>query len=668
MKREVGPSTASSPLPPEEAFDLLLREYVHTAEQLAVAVGRLDTRRAVLPQLHPTPAKRPRPVATAASALQRQKLRALVRAHLAEVMAAPVAAAPAAPAANDAVRTSARPRPSRLSSMLPPAPRRGRRAASVPKPGASAVATTFRSPALPTRPPAPPPTAQPPAIAPPLTPPPAAVPGLPGPSCQWLGKGVLELRNDVSTLRQAAAPAETRNARACVALEWLADGRVVVLQPRAVLVWERDADGGAESTWRCAAVSRGGVGDHYRGLVSADLDLEAGGGIAAPPRLLAAYGEVGSGGDDGGCSGGAGDAGGAAALFRLDATAVASSSTATGLGRARGRFAPSLQPAGTIHFGAHVHVSAACLVRTFPLLGCAVDGALTLAIGGADGRACSSRLETSAGGQVAATRPEALPAAHDEHPEVGASPVLALHALDGHLGLLVGTHVWGIALWQLPNRQLITIYDFVLAAGAPSTSIKLAPEPPTPVDARRLLAVLDADAAGAPPLVEYQEIDGATAIGFVAVGGALCGPSSTAADLTLPHLLKLSLDGYEDVATYRPPPAAAACSSLPPAPLVALATGGDLLSGLDALGCAYLWRVTSEACLARVGTPPLQAPPPGVLVAGGGAPDGEGVLPVADRPPQFSLRVSPPASDGVAAEIGVLDASGSQLAVVLLLA
>ena len=86
MKREVGPSTASSPLPPEEAFDLLLREYVHTAEQLAVAVGRLDTRRAVLPQLHPTPAKRPRPVATAASALQRQKLRALVRAHLAEVM------------------------------------------------------------------------------------------------------------------------------------------------------------------------------------------------------------------------------------------------------------------------------------------------------------------------------------------------------------------------------------------------------------------------------------------------------------------------------------------------------------------------------------------------------------------------------------------------------
>ena len=264
-----------------------------------------------------------------------------------------------------------------------------------------------------------------------------------------------------------------------------------------------------------------------------------------------------------------------------------------------------------------------------------MDGALTLAIGGADGRACSSRLETSAGGQVAATRPEALPAAHDEHPEVGASPVLALHALDGHLGLLVGTHVWGIALWQLPNRQLITIYDFVLAAGAPSTSIKLAPEPPTPVDARRLLAVLDADAAGAPPLVEYQEIDGATAIGFVAVGGALCGPSSTAADLTLPHLLKLSLDGYEDVATYRPPPAAAACSSLPPAPLVALAAGGDLLSGLDALGCAYLWRVTSEACLARVGTPPLQAPPPGVLVAGGGAPDGEGVLPVADRPPQF---------------------------------
>ena len=82
----LGPSTASSPLPPEEAFDLLLREYVHTAEQLAVAVGRLDTRRAVLPQLHPTPAKRPRPVATAASALQRQKLRALVRAHLAEVM------------------------------------------------------------------------------------------------------------------------------------------------------------------------------------------------------------------------------------------------------------------------------------------------------------------------------------------------------------------------------------------------------------------------------------------------------------------------------------------------------------------------------------------------------------------------------------------------------
>ena len=48
----------------------------------------------MLPQLHPTPAKRPRPVATAASALQRQKLRALVRAHLAEVMAAPVAAAP----------------------------------------------------------------------------------------------------------------------------------------------------------------------------------------------------------------------------------------------------------------------------------------------------------------------------------------------------------------------------------------------------------------------------------------------------------------------------------------------------------------------------------------------------------------------------------------------
>ena len=253
--------------------------------------------------------------------------------------------------------------------------------------------------------------------------------------------------------------------------------------------------------------------------------------------------------------------------------------------------------------------------------------------------------------------------------------VLALVRVGGDLGLLVGGFRWGLALWQLGSRQLLSWFS---AEPAPPMPIGLG-GPATRDAATASAAVRDTAEAAATWLVavpartaaaehlcsrgeEWQSrrsVIGedvavgslliAARLGFVMPASHAClrpprapaepiaGPAAHAAPSPLAIRMRLSVAGCEPERAYFPPdtdgaaqlssPHAIPTPPPPPPPLAAMAASAWMLAATDTAGMTYVWRLRDATCLARLGgCAPRRALCFASAAAGAGAGDAETAL------------------------------------------
>ena len=298
------------------------------------------------------------------------------------------------------------------------------------------------------------------------------------------------------SLSPSATP--TPAADLVVACGCLADGRLAVLHTGYVTLWETTAarggstlpsadarpPAGGASGWHLAIVlrSEGGAAFHtlayvHTGTIRAGVVTCGGGAAALPadPPLIAACGRLGGrgGAPAGQCSGeGAADG---VAIFRVDG-AYDGRALDTPVGGGGGVAEAARVRSAAQHLAAPAEPLCASLVPTPMLSGLDELPGTTLALGGADGHVYTWRLSTPPSESwmslpsppqhepaVAVPRPGTSEADADAMGGSGASSarhgVLALCAVGGDLGMLVGGYAWGAALWQLPSRRLVNVFE-----------------------------------------------------------------------------------------------------------------------------------------------------------------------------------------------------------------
>ena len=436
------------------------------------------------------------------------------------------------------------------------------------------------------------------------------------------------------------------------------DGRVALLQRNRVIIYEYESGG----NWRVGQVLQGSAGDRYVALAlprSDDRGLPAAGRAGAShspsratalPMMAAACGIL---GDADGAAGRAGTA-----VYRVEGRLPRANSFAAAAAAA----APPLEVSPAQQFfcseaalgddggagGAAGGVRCACIVQVERLRGCAVQTApgQVLATGTAEGRVHLFRLsghtpdDTERGWVLPMPPPE-----HQAAESISGRPVLALAAVGGPLGLLVGAFHGGMALWQMSSRQLLAMF---LSEASPS----LPPAVAAPDDAAEAassgLCVVAVPArsiaeerrcrGGSPARrgggIEWRErrapigndecvgsILVAARLGYVqhAIHPCLCAPPATAAPLVI--RMRLSVGGCKPEQGYFPLGDDTSAPAPPsPALLAGMAATAWVVAATDTRGVTYLWRLHDATCIARL-VAASPSPPVGLAIAseGGGA-------------------------------------------------